>query len=144
VSQSIPNAVRPLYVLHVDDDAMNRRVVEDILAAFGHRTVSVGSGAEGLEQLRAQAFDVVLMDIHMPGMSGVEAVKRLRRSAGPARHTPVIALTADIVTRRPGDYAALGFDDFVAKPILVSGLLAAIAQAVPAAKPADDRVSRTG
>lgn len=129
MSQSYPTFGRPLVVLHVDDDPMNLRVVEEILGAFGHRTIVASSGAEALIHLGNQLFDVVLMDIHMPGMSGIEAVERLRNSDSPARDLPVIALTADVMTRRREDYLALGFSDFVAKPILVSGLMDAIKNA---------------
>lgn len=126
MSQSLPPPGRALNVLHVDDDAMNLRVVEDILAAFGHNAVKASSGEEALALLANRIFDVVLMDIHMPGMGGIEAVERLRASEGPSRDTPVIALTADIVSRRPEEYLGLGFTAFVAKPILVSGLINAI------------------
>jgi CheY-like chemotaxis protein len=118
-----------LTVLHVDDDPMNLRVVEEILSAFGHNTVKASCGAEALSHLRRQAFDVVLMDIHMPGMGGLEVVERLRGFRAPACDTPVIALTADIISRRPEEYLGLGFVDFVAKPILVSGLVAAVVRA---------------
>ena len=109
---------------------MNLRVVEEILGAFSHRAVKASSGAEALQLLAEQPFDVVLMDIHMPGMSGIEAVRRLRNASGPERDLPIIALTADVVSRHPSEYPALGFTDFVAKPILVSGLLDAIKRAV--------------
>jgi CheY-like chemotaxis protein len=135
VSDPLPAANRPLCILHVDDDPMNLRVVEEILTAFGHRAVKASSGPEALEQLGRQIFDVVLMDIHMPGMSGIEVVERLRASVGPERQTPVIALTADVFTRRPDEYLALGFCDFVGKPILVSGLAAAIARAAAEHRP---------
>jgi len=137
VSQTYPTFDRPLVVLHVDDDSMNLRVVEEILGAFHHISVKAASGAEALQQLAARPFDVVLMDIHMPGMTGVEALERLRAMSGPERDTPVIALTADVVSRHPGEYRELGFCDFIAKPILVSGLLDAIKRAVeppPAAR----------
>jgi CheY-like chemotaxis protein len=75
---------------------------------------------------------VVLMDIHMPGISGIQAVERLRAMPSPACDTPVIALTADVFTLRPDEYRKLGFDDFVSKPILVSGLMNAVAKAVAA------------
>ncbi|WP_309605889.1 response regulator [Phenylobacterium sp.] len=129
MSQSYPTFGRQLVVLHVDDDPMNLRVVEEILGAFGHKAIAARSGPEALAHLGRQLFDVVLMDIHMPGMSGIEAVERLRNSDSPARHLPVIALTADVMSRRPEDYLALGFSDFVAKPILVSGLMDAIKKA---------------
>ena len=141
MSQSYPTISRPLVVLHVDDDPMNLRVVEEILAAFGHRSVKVTSGAEALERLQTEAFDVVLMDIHMPGMTGIEAVGLLRDLPGPGRETPVIALTADVISRRPDEYRALGFNDFVSKPILVSGLLDAIKRAAEPAPPAAGALS---
>ena len=132
MSQTYPKFDRSLAVLHVDDDPMNLRVVEEILTAFGHRSVRAVSGAEALARLAEQVFDVVLMDIHMPEMSGLETVRRLRAAGHASARTPVIALTADIVSRRPDEYRALGFQDFVAKPILVSGLMEAIKRAVSA------------
>jgi CheY-like chemotaxis protein len=129
VSQTYPKFDRQLVVLHVDDDPMNLRVVEEILTAFHHVAVKASSGADALQLLAERPFDVVLMDIHMPGMSGIQAVERLRAMSGPERDTPVIALTADVVSRHPSEYRALGFNDFVAKPILVSGLLDAIKRA---------------
>jgi CheY-like chemotaxis protein len=130
LSQAYPKFDRALVVLHVDDDPMNLRVVEEILGAFGHTAIKATSGPDALARLSEQAFDVVLMDIHMPGMTGIETVKRLRERPGPEARTPVIALTADIFSRRPEEYRALGFTDFVSKPILVSGLLEAIKRAV--------------
>lgn len=117
---------RPLKVLHVDDDPMNLRVVQEILGAFGHQAVMACSGQEALERLGHEHFDIMLLDIHMPGMSGIEVVERLRKGAGPERGVPVIALTADVYSRRPAEYLALGFNDFVSKPILVANLMTAI------------------
>jgi CheY-like chemotaxis protein len=129
VSQSYPKFDRPLAVLHVDDDPMNLRVVEEILTAFNHIAVKVTSAREALQLVAERRFDVVLMDIHMPGMTGIEAVERLRAAPGPERGVPVIALTADVFSRRPEEYRALGFNDFVSKPILVADLLNAIKRA---------------
>lgn len=127
---------RPLKVLHVDDDPMNLRVVQEILGAFGHDAVMACSGQEALERLAVEAFDIMLLDIHMPGMTGVDVIERLRSSSGPERDTPVIALTADVYSRRPAEYVALGFNDFVSKPILVSGLMATIKRCVAAPRAA--------
>jgi CheY-like chemotaxis protein len=129
--QDVPGSTgsRPLVVLHVDDDVINRRVVRDILTAFGHEGVSAASGAEGLELLAERPFDVVLMDIHMPEMGGLEAVDRLRRTPGPNRCVSVIALTADLVTRTLEDYLRLGFDDLIFKPIDVRGFRTAVERA---------------
>lgn len=121
---------RQLRVLHVDDEGMNLVVVKEIMSAFGHNADQAWSGAEALERLSRRNYDVVLMDIHMPQMSGVEAVARLRALDGPNQQTPVIALTADAVTRSLPDYLSLGFADFVTKPILVSRLMTAVNRAV--------------
>jgi CheY-like chemotaxis protein len=126
---------RPLVVLHVDDDPVNLRVVEEILTAFGHRPVRASSGVEAVEQLQRQAFDVVLMDIHMPEMSGIEALKRIRALPSPACDTPVIALTADILSREPGEYLTMGFNGFVPKPVMVQGLVAAVTRAAGVTQP---------
>lgn len=120
------NGGRSLKVLHVDDDPMNLRVVQEILNAFGHQAVMACSGDEALQRLAHEHFDLMLLDIHMPGLSGIEVIERLRASPGPERETPVVALTADVYSRRPAEYLALGFDDFVSKPILVSGLMASV------------------
>ncbi len=132
-----------LRVLHVDDDPMNLRVVQEILTAFGHTAVGASSGPEALAYLGAERFDVVLMDIHMPEMTGIEVVRRLRASVGPERSTPVIALTADVLSRPPHEYIALGFNDFVSKPILVSGLMASVQRAAAGVAPAR-RIRRAG
>ncbi|MBX3486170.1 response regulator [Phenylobacterium sp.] len=141
MSETTGDGVRPLKVLHVDDDPMNLRVVQEILGAFGHQGVIACSGHDALERLAVEAFDLVLLDIHMPGMTGIEVIQRLRASPGPERSVPVIALTADIYSRRPAEYIALGFSDFVSKPILVSGLMASIKRCVAAAPAA---LSRAG
>lgn len=129
MSQIYPTFGRPLVILHVDDDPMNLRVVEEILTAFHHTAIKAASGVEALRLIGQQQFDLVLMDIHMPGMSGIEAVAAIRRLQGPEHDLPIIALTADVLSRHPSEYASLGFDDFVPKPILVSGLLDAIKRA---------------
>ncbi|MDB5443019.1 MAG: hypothetical protein JWP73_1395 [Phenylobacterium sp.] len=134
---------RALSVLHVDDDPVNLRVVEEILAAFGHRGVKALSGPEALEAMSRQAFDVVLMDIHMPEMSGIEVMKRIRERPGADRNTPVIALTADILSREPSEYLALGFTGFVPKPVMVQGLIAAVTRAAGVSQPAF-RLRRAG
>lgn len=121
---------RPLKVLHVDDDPMNLRVVQEILGAFGHQAVMACSGQEALERLATEPFDIMLLDIHMPGLTGIEVIQKLRASNRPERDVPVIALTADVYSRRPAEYVALGFNDFVSKPILVAGLMATIKRCV--------------
>lgn len=111
-------------VLYVDDDHVNLRVLADMLGACGITVTCALGGAEALEFLAVQAFDVVLMDLHMPGLSGVETLDRLRNGAGLNQQTPVVAVTADVGFEQ--DHAALGFDGFLAKPVSMKPLLAAV------------------
>jgi CheY-like chemotaxis protein len=121
-------------VLAVDDNAVNLLVLEQMLGAFGHHVVKAASGAEGLAAAAQAPFDVVLMDIQMPGMSGVEALKRLRAGGGPNARTPVVAVTADVVSGGRDRYCGLGFDDHASKPIQIAELMATIARALAGAE----------
>ena len=131
---------RPLKVLHVDDDPMNLRVVQEILGAFGHMGVMANSGEEALERLATEAFDIMLIDIHMPLMTGIDVVRLLRASGGSQSDIPVVALTADVYSRRPAEYLVLGFNDFVSKPILVATLMETIKRCIQAQPVALSRV----
>jgi len=82
-------------VLLTDDNAINRKVIQLFLKPLGVFVVEAENGAQPLERLSAEPFDVVLMDVHMPVMDGLEAVSRIRASGAPWASTPVIALTAD-------------------------------------------------
>src|SRR4051794_32858596 len=103
-------------VLIVDDEPVNRLVLGRMVEYFGARPVEVASGAEALEVLAAQVVDLVLMDIHMPQMSGIQAVERLRGAPGPNAEVPVVAVTGD-TTRDRREYIALGFDGYANKPV---------------------------
>ncbi|MCR5880306.1 ATP-binding protein [Phenylobacterium sp. J367] len=131
-------AMRPLRVLAIDDQAVNLTVLEQLLAPQGHRVAKAGSALEGLKLAGAQPFDVILMDIHMPRSSGMQALKTLRTGIGPNKATPVVALTADVVSRADGDYRALGFAELVTKPIQAAALFGALRRAAgkPARRPA--------
>jgi signal transduction histidine kinase/CheY-like chemotaxis protein len=122
----------PLRVLVADDHAINRRVVELILANAGAELVSVEDGAQALEAFGAGVFDVVLMDMQMPVMDGLTAIREIRRIEAAQRlvRTPIVALTANVMPEHVTAAKAAGADRHVAKPILPADLLAAIAAAV--------------
>jgi CheY-like chemotaxis protein len=126
-------------ILHVDDDPLNLRVVADVMGCFGHHAFGACSGEMALEELGSRVFDLVLLDIHMPGMSGIEVLRRLRESVGPERWTPVIALTADTYSRSRQNYLDLGFQDLVIKPILVAQLLDTVVNVITRAGQANER-----
>jgi CheY-like chemotaxis protein len=83
--------------------------------------MTVGSGQEGLEALATGGFDVVFMDIHMPGMSGIETLEAIRASG--QETIPVVALTADAMAGERERLLALGFNDYLSKPIEPAALV---------------------
>ncbi|MBS0334225.1 MAG: response regulator, partial [Proteobacteria bacterium] len=117
-----------LRVLAVDDNAVNLLVLEQLLTSFGHQISKASSGAEALEAMAGSAFDLVLLDIQMPGMTGVEVLQRLRAADGPNREAPVIALTADVTSGGRRRYLDLGFTEHSSKPIQIQDLVEAIAR----------------
>jgi hypothetical protein len=114
--------------LVVDDNAINRRVARSFLEIHGLLIAEAGDGNEALDILSREKFDIVLMDIHMPGLDGAEAFKRLRTTGNPNRLTPVIALTADSMHGDREKFLAKGFDGYVSKPIDERSLVTAITQ----------------
>lgn len=112
-----------LVVLAIDDEPANLRVFEQIFKAFGARVVTACGALEALELLERRAFDLLLVDLHMPGMSGLELVRLLRTSSFPSCEAPAIAVTADVYSYRRSDYLRLGFDDFLPKPVPVATLV---------------------
>jgi CheY-like chemotaxis protein len=114
--------------LVVDDNAINRRVARSFLEIHGIHISEAADGNEALAVLEKDKFDIVLMDIHMPGLDGAEAFKRLRTSGSLNRLTPVIALTADSMHGDREKFLAKGFDGYVSKPIDERSLVTAITQ----------------
>jgi signal transduction histidine kinase len=120
-------------VLCVDDNHVNRRVVETLLKPLCDTLVLVSSGAAALQAAGQREFDVVLLDIHMPEMDGIETHRHLRSLPQGGRQR-IIALTADVVPEALARYEVAGFDAILAKPIEIDKLLAAIG--LPGVKPA--------
>lgn len=86
--------IAPLAILVVEDNAINRFVVRNILQSDNHSVTEAHNGAEALELAETRRFDLILMDISMPGLDGLETTRRIRQASGPNQHTPVVALTA--------------------------------------------------
>jgi CheY-like chemotaxis protein len=124
--------VRGVRVLAVDDNAVNLLVLDQLLTAFGHTVAKAASGPEALGMLAAQPFDIVLLDIQMPGMTGVEALHRLRETPGPNQQVPVVALTADVTSGGRQHFQDLGFTEHETKPIQVQSLVEAMSRALAA------------
>ena len=114
-------------VLVVDDNLANLAVARAILETVGVVVATAADGREALARLRVEDFDLVLMDVHMPVMDGIEALRRVRTGEGGRPDVPVVALTADAMSGEADRLIALGFDDAQPKPIQPAGLLRTIA-----------------
>jgi CheY-like chemotaxis protein len=117
-------------VLVVDDSEAHRKGCTAICDLFHLHTECVSSGSEAIEAVDRGAFDVVLMDIHMPGMDGVETTRAIRALAGAAGLVPIIAVTADASPAKAKAYLAAGMADVVPKPIPPARLYRAIRDAL--------------
>ncbi len=119
-------AGRACHVLVVDDNATNRMVAEGLCEMFGCTTECTEDGVEALEAARRGRFDLILMDIKMPRMDGMEATREIRRLPGAAGQVPIIALTANADPDDAKAYIACGMASVVEKPIKPERLLEAM------------------
>ncbi len=120
--------VKGLRVLVVDDIGVNRRVVCDLLTTCGHSVVEAGDGFQALDALRSGNFDVMLVDLHMPNLDGTQVARLVRSGGGGRQDLPIVALTADGVSRQLCLDA--GMDSWLLKPARLVSLKAALAEAV--------------
>jgi len=121
---------KSLSILVAEDNIINQKVIERILKKAGHSVVLVDDGLKAVEAAQHQSFDVVLMDVQMPVMDGVLALKEIRAREQGKDPLPVIVLTAHALAGDRDKYLAEGFDDYVAKPIRREDLFAKIQNAV--------------
>ena len=126
-----------LRVLVVDDNATNRMIVARVLEASGLSVETADDGEAAVAAAIRGGFDLILMDVQMPGMDGLEATKHIRALGSPQAKAPILALTANVMAHQKAAYHAIGMNGVVAKPISAPVLLAEIAKATRAAN--DDR-----
>jgi CheY-like chemotaxis protein len=122
-------------ILVVEDNENNRMLVRDVLQARGYRVIEAGTAEEGLRVAAAQQPALILMDVQLPGISGIEALQRLRADAA-TRRIPVIAVTASAMTQDRREILAAGFDGYQPKPISVKGFLQTVADVLTASSAA--------
>jgi CheY-like chemotaxis protein/HPt (histidine-containing phosphotransfer) domain-containing protein len=133
--------VPPLRVLLAEDNLVNQQVALGLLGRRGHTVDVVGDGAAAVEAVRARSYDVVLMDVHMPKMDGIEATRAIRRLPGEKARVPILALSASAMRSEAENALAAGMDGALPKPIdpvLLARTLARHAsapRAAPAAPP---------
>ena len=120
-------------VLLVEDNAVNQMVAKAMLERIGCVVEVASDGPSAIAALTRRRFDLVFMDVHMPGMDGLETVRRWRAMEGSTR-TPVIALTANVLEQTRQECMSAGMDDFVAKPVAKAVLAAVVARWLPQAR----------
>ena len=109
-------------ILIVEDDILNMKLMNDLLAAQGYRIVQSRNGSDVIELAREHSPDLVIMDIQLPGRSGLEVTKALKADKG-LTHIPIIAVTAFALRGDEERIRAAGCDDYIAKPISVADFL---------------------
>jgi signal transduction histidine kinase/CheY-like chemotaxis protein/streptogramin lyase len=120
-------ASRPLRILVAEDNEVNRRLARRLLERLGHSVVTAGNGREVVAMLGRERIDLILMDVQMPEMDGLEATRKIRQAEPAGQRTPIIALTAHAMTGDREDCLAAGMDAYVTKPIRAEDLHRAIA-----------------
>jgi CheY-like chemotaxis protein len=104
-------------VLVVDDNEINRNLSSILMKGFGVRVDEADSAYSAIEKAQHRQYDLILMDVHMPQMDGIEATRKIRNMGKPNDRTPIVALTADIVADRRRYFLESGMNDYLAKPI---------------------------
>lgn len=128
VPASAPAGPSKLRVLAAEDVPTNQLLIQTLLKQDGHDCVLVDNGRAAVEAAREGCFDVVLMDVQMPEMDGVEATRRIRQLPGSACRTPVIIVTANAMAGAEAQYLAAGANAYVSKPIQRKALRESLAR----------------
>ena len=116
-------------ILVIEDNDKNRKLARDVLTFRGYRVMEAGTAEDGLKLAEESPPDLVLMDIHLPGMSGIEALGELRAKEA-TRSIPVLAFTASVMPQDRHTITSAGFDGFLSKPIAIKELGDTIASAL--------------
>lgn len=119
-----------MQVLSIEDDALNRRVVRDMLMVAGVAMDEADSAETGLRMIDTMDFDVVLMDLRMPGMDGFTAIERIRARADAKAQLPIIVITADAAQNMREQCLAHGADELLLKPVAMEELFEAIGKVI--------------
>ncbi|MHA1527885.1 MAG: response regulator [Alphaproteobacteria bacterium] len=122
-----PGHDRPANILVVDDDAINLMVIEQMLGASGFAVVSAVDGVDAVAKAALFRPALVLMDISMPRMSGIDAAIAIRRQSA-ARCPKIVAVTANVTDQQREACRSAGFDGFLGKPVEMANLLAAVGE----------------
>ncbi len=117
----------PKTVFIVEDNALHMKMVNDLLQASGHKTLQSIDGSDFMALVKEHRPDLIVMDIQLPGISGLELTQMLKAD-GELKHIPVIAVTALAMKGDEQKFLEAGCDDYVAKPISVTGFLTTVSK----------------
>jgi signal transduction histidine kinase/CheY-like chemotaxis protein len=131
-AEAAPLPIKPLRILVAEDNLINQKLIVRILKKAGHSVAVANDGIEALELYRQRDFDVVLMDVQMPGKDGVEAAAGIRslEAESQRRRVPIVALTAHALEGDREKYLSLGMDGYVSKPIERAELFRVISELI--------------
>jgi signal transduction histidine kinase/CheY-like chemotaxis protein/ligand-binding sensor domain-containing protein len=132
----------PLRILVAEDNVVNQKVALLLLQRLGYAADVAADGEETLDALRRQRYDVILMDVQMPGMDGLEAARRIRKERPAGEHPWIIAVTANALREDREACLAAGMDDYLSKPVLLEDLRAALCRGVGTAAPESPAAAR--
>ncbi len=118
-------------ILIIEDNEKNRKLCRDVLQVKGYRTIESETAEIGLDLARGQTPDLILMDIQLPGMDGITAMKQLKADAQ-TKTIPIIAITASAMTNNRTSMLAEGFDGYQTKPIALKDFLGEVERALAA------------
>ncbi|MFM7346822.1 MAG: response regulator, partial [Tagaea sp.] len=147
VLAALPAAAAGARILVAEDNPTNRAVVKRQLERLGYASVVAPDGKQAMDLWRAERFDAILTDVHMPAMDGFELTHAVREAEqGSGKRTPIVALSAAAMTGEAERCLAAGMDEFVAKPVSLSALASALARALGTAEtmPVEDDASADG
>jgi CheY-like chemotaxis protein len=134
----------PLQILLAEDNLVNQKVMQNILERLGYRADIAINGVEVLNALNCQAYDVVLMDVQMPEMDGVEATRCIREQFSAAEQPRIVALTANALEGDRERFLQAGMDDYVSKPVQIDELVRALTECPAKPRRVDeDEISAT-
>lgn len=147
-----PKLSGPLRILVVEDNSINQRLIVAFLEEAGHMPILAASGHEALATLEVESFDLILMDIQMPGLDGFQTTAAIRARARPAgSRLPILAMTAHASREDRDRCLAAGMDGYISKPMRYEELIELVESSVlperearPAARPPGDGIGRAG
>jgi len=139
IKETQMQALQGLKILVADDNGINLELAHAVLSMHGANPTMATNGEEVMALVTKQMFDLILMDVHMPVMSGLEATKHIRNGGGPNADTPILAITADVMAENQRQIFLAGMNGIVLKPIDERKLIAAIGEFFPIPKPVETK-----